>query len=134
MNIQIEQTEPRPLDGDHVPANRVRLRGRVTTAPQERDLPSGTKIVTVRVSVARDERTAMVRGSRQSVDWVDASAWSARARKSVLRWENGDVVELEGALRRRFVASAGPGAARLEVEILTARLLQRATKAAKPGD
>jgi single-strand DNA-binding protein len=44
----------------------------------------------------------------------------------VNRWAAGDVVEVEGALRRRFFRG-GPGmATRLEVEVLAGRLVSRA--------
>lgn len=112
---------------DAPPGNRVLLRGRVTSAPQERELPSGTTIVSLRLSVPREESTPMVRGSRQSVDWVDCSAWGARPRRSAARWRVGDVVEVEGALRRRFQRGGDAGTStRLEVEILGGRIVTRA--------
>ena len=107
------------------PSNVVRLRGRVSTAPSTRELPSGTSIVVVRLSVPR-EQTPMTRGSKQTADWVDCAAWGARARRAVNRWAQGDVVEIEGALRRRFFRG-GPGmSTRLEVEVLSGRLVRRA--------
>ncbi len=65
----------------HEPGNRVRLRGRISTAPEERSLPSGTMIVTLRLSVPRDV-SPMTEGSRQSADWVDCSAWGGKARRT----------------------------------------------------
>jgi single-strand DNA-binding protein len=115
-----------PVQADHRPGNRVLLRGKVTTPPHQRELPSGSTIVTLRLSVPRDETTPMVRGSRQSVDWVDCSAWGARARRSASRWRVGDVVEVEGALRRRFHRGAAGPSTRLEVEVLGGRILARA--------
>ncbi len=110
--------------------NRVVLRGRVSTAAEERELPSGTTIVTVRLSVER-EATPMTTGSRQGHDWVDCSAWGGRSRRTVAGWRAGDVVELEGALRRRFYRAGGATSTRLEVEILAARTLTRAAAAAR---
>lgn len=110
---------PRVAHSGDTADNTVRLRGRVTTAPAERELPSGMMISAFRVSVPR-ARTAMTAGSAQSVDWVDCTAWSARCRRTVGAWAVGDSVEVTGALRRRFVRS-GPGSTRLEVEVLSAR-------------
>jgi len=100
--------------------NTVQLRGRISSAPVERELPSGASITTFRMSVAR-ARTPMTAGSRQSVDWVDCAAWSGRARRSVAGWSVGDEVEVTGALRRRFFRAGDGSSTRLEVEVLTAR-------------
>ena len=102
--------------------NQVVLRGRVSGAPTERELPSGAVVVGVRLSVRRD-RTTMTKGSKQTVDWVECAAWSAGVRRTVSRWEVGDVVEVEGSLRRRF--PRGGGVSRVEVEVLRGRRLAR---------
>ena len=104
--------------------NAVELRGRVSTAPLERELPSGTVIASFRISIPR-ARTAMTAGSTQSVDWVDCTAWSARCRRSVAGWVVGDEVEVTGALRRRFLRGGAAPSTRLEVEVLAARRARR---------
>jgi single-strand DNA-binding protein len=103
--------------------NAVELRGRVSSAPVERELPSGAAISTFRMSVARARTamTAMTAGSSQSVDWVDCTAWTARTRRSVGAWTVGDQVEVSGALRRRFYRAGDAATTRLEVEVLGAR-------------
>ena len=111
--------------------NTVRLRGRVSTAPAERELPSGTAMTTFRISVAR-ARSPMTAGSRQGVDWVDCAAWGSRARRSVAGWSVGDEVEVTGALRRRFFRAGDGSTTRLEVEVLTARRA-RARARDRPG-
>lgn len=104
--------------------NRVVLRGRVSGAPDERELPSGALVVGVRISVRRDGTpTVMTKGSKQTVDWLECTAWSGLTRRTVARWEVGDLVEVEGALRRRF--PRGGGVSRVEVEVLRARRLAR---------
>jgi len=113
-------TDNRPELAGEDDDNTVRLRGRISTAPVERELPSGASITTFRVSIAR-ARTPMTAGSRQSVDWVDCAAWSGRARRSVAGWSVGDEVEVTGALRRRFFRAGDGSSTRLEVEVLTAR-------------
>jgi single-strand DNA-binding protein len=100
--------------------NCVTLAGRLIAAPTVRDLPSGDQIVTFRISVARG-RTAMTVRSKAAADWVDCTAWTARTRRTVSRWQVGDRVEVEGALRRRFYAAAAGSGTRLEVEVLQAR-------------
>lgn len=105
--------------------NVVLLRGKVSTPPEERELPSGTSIVTMRLSVAR-ETSPMTEGSRQTADWVDCAAWGRKVRRTVSGWRAGDVVEVEGALRRRFYRGASGTATRLEVELLSGRLVARA--------
>jgi single-strand DNA-binding protein len=100
--------------------NAVQLRGRVCSTPLERELPSGAVITTFRLSVPR-AKTAMTTGSSQTVDWVDCTAWSGRARRSVGGWAVGDQVEVSGSLRRRFYRSGDGSSTRLEVEVLGAR-------------
>lgn len=114
-----------PQSARDEPVNLVRLRGRVTTAPEQRTLPSGTAIVTFRISVGRGV-SPMTSSSKQTVDWVDCAAWGGRVRRSALGWAVGDVVEVEGALRRRFYRGANGTATRLEVEALGGRVLVRA--------
>jgi single-strand DNA-binding protein len=121
---------PTTLVGDEAD-NTVVLRGRVSSAPVERELPSGAVISTFRMSVSR-ARTLMTAGSRQTSDWVDCAAWSARSRRSVGGWGVGDRVEVTGALRRRYFRSGGGPGTRLEVEVLTARRTSRAAKT-EPG-
>ena len=112
---------PRPVTlGGRSEDNHVMLRGRVSTAPVARELPSGTVISTFRVSVLR-ARTAMTAGSSQSVDWIDCAAWTARARRRVESWVVGDEVEVTGALRRRFFRAGVAPSTRLELEVLEAR-------------
>jgi single-strand DNA-binding protein len=107
------------LSGDSTD-NMVELRGRISSAPVERELPSGTVITTFRLSVPR-ARTPMTAGSTQSVDWVDCAAWSARSRRTVGGWVAGDEVEVTGALRRRHFRAGEASTSRLEVEVLSAR-------------
>jgi single-strand DNA-binding protein len=105
--------------------NCVFLAGRVSSAPIERELPSGDRVLTFRVVMTR-EPTAMTARSKQVSDWVDCAAWSGRARRSVASWQVGDRVEIEGALRRRFFRGANGASSRVEVEVLGARRVVRA--------
>lgn len=103
--------------GDDRERNHVQLRGRVSAEPMTRVLPSGDEIVTLRIVVARpDGRT----------DALDATAWTAGLRKRLLAWNSGDVVEVEGAIRRRFWRTPHGAASRWDIEIQAGRRLQRA--------
>lgn len=111
-------------EGRALPANEVRLVGRVSGQPEERVLPSGDRLVSFRVVVARDHP----RG-RQTVDALECVAWSARSRRSVSRWEDGDLVQLSGSLRRRFYRAGATTVSRVEVETSRARIIRRAATA-----
>jgi single-strand DNA-binding protein len=105
--------------------NEVRLVGRVSQQPEERQLPSGDVVWTFRVVVPR----AGAGRRRAQVDALDCAAWSPRARRSVAAWSVDDVVEVSGALRRRFFRTAGGAASRFEVEMTRGRLIRRAAGA-----
>lgn len=112
--------------------NAVWLVGRVSSPPLERELPSGDRVVTFRLVMARD-RTAMTARSKQVSDWADCAAWGSRVRRNVVGWQVGDRIEIEGALRRRFFRDGGGATTRLEVEVLSGRRLERARKQRSPG-
>lgn len=106
--------------------NEVRLVGRISQAPQERVLPSGDSVWTFRVVVRRaGERP----GSRVSVDALECAAWGGRVRRQVAGWAVDDVVEVTGALRRRFYRAGGATASRVEVEVTGGRVIRRAASA-----
>ncbi|MFL6090501.1 MAG: single-stranded DNA-binding protein [Aeromicrobium sp.] len=81
-------------------ANSVRIAGRVSGTPLERQLPSGDRVVSFRVVVPR--RAAVRRRTRRSVDTVECSAWSVRMRRAALRLGDGADVAVTGELRRSF--------------------------------
>lgn len=106
--------------------NEVRLVGRVAAAPEERTLPSGDRMVSLRVVVDRPAAGRGERTSRQRVDSVECTVWQPRTRRCVIAWRPGDLVEVTGALRRRFFRSNGGAvASRVEVEVATARVIRR---------
>ena len=76
----------------------------------------------------------MTQGSKQQSDWVDCSVWGARVRRTVGRWQAGDIVEVEGALRRRFYRGGDGTSTRLEVEVLSGRLVARAEAASRRAE
>lgn len=108
--------------------NKVELEGRVAAAPEERELPSGDRLWTCRLVVSRGEARVLPSGRRApSVDTLDLAAWSARARRSMGSWREGDVVHVEGELRRRFYRAGAAPVSRVDVEVTSGRLLRRAT-------
>ena len=110
--------------------NHVEVRGRLSTDPVDRELPSGTPIVSFRLVIPRTT-TVMTRGSNQRSDWVDCTAWSAAARRRAAGWHVGDTVEVVGALRRRHYRAGEVSGSRVEVEMLGGRLVARAEEPAR---
>lgn len=102
--------------------NQVRLVGRLLAPSEEKTLPSGDTLQTFRVTV---RRAAPLRG-KQTVDSLECVAWDGRVKRSVGKWRPGDVVEVTGALRRRFFRTPAGAASRAEVEVTTARVVRRA--------
>jgi single-strand DNA-binding protein len=105
--------------------NQVRLLGRLAADPQLRELPSGDTVWSLRVVVDRPVVQGAVR-PRQRVDSLECAVWSGRLKSRVGRWTAGDVVEVSGALRRRFFRAAGATASRVEVELTAGRIIRRA--------
>jgi single-strand DNA-binding protein len=103
--------------------NEVRLAGRISAGPEERVLPSGDALWTFRLVVPRTPGRG---GARRGVDALDCAVWGGRVRRSVASWREGDVVEVSGAVRRRFFRVAGGSASRFEVEVEAGRLIHRA--------
>ena len=119
--------EPPPAPGLET-RNEVSLVGRVAAAAVERTLPSGDVIATWRLVVDRPPtRRPTPEGTRQvSVDTLDCVAWGAGARRTARGLAAGDVVSVEGALRRRFWRAGAATASRCEVEVKTLKRLARA--------
>jgi len=110
-------------DLESVAVNEVRLVGRLSRDPEQRVLPSGDTMWTFAVVVPR---AAGSRG-RQRVDTLDCAVWGGRVRASVVSWAADDVVEVIGAVRKRFYSSGGGPASRVEVEVTGGRMIRRAS-------
>jgi single-strand DNA-binding protein len=105
--------------------NEVRLLGRLAADPQLRELPSGDTVWNLRVVVERRVLPGKEK-PRQRVDSLECAVWSGRLKKQVEKWEAGDIVEVDGALRRRFFRAGGATASRVEVELTGGRIIRRA--------
>jgi single-strand DNA-binding protein len=109
------------LRGDATDVNAVRLRGRLSSVPTRRTLPSGDEVVGFRVVVRRPEGG--------SVDTIDVSVGPApaagrrrqpgqvgrRALAAVQRLDVDQRIEVAGELRRRWWDAGGARRSRLEV-------------------
>ena len=84
------------------------LRGRVSAAATDRELPSGEHVVEFRLIVTRAER--------EGVDTLDIAAWSAKSRRTALSLKPGEWVEVSGAVRRRFWQGSAGLASRWQIE------------------
>jgi single-strand DNA-binding protein len=102
--------------------NVVELVGRLSGEPQERELPSGDRLVTFRLVVHRAAQPSAAGRSKQRVDTIDCVAWASRVRRSALGWPDGCTLEISGALRRRFRRTPTGPTSRVEVEVQRARL------------
>jgi single-strand DNA-binding protein len=125
MAAREQKSESQGQPGSSEDVNEVRVVGRVAEPAVERELPSGDQLVTFRLVVRRPEGGP----SRQRVDALECAAWSARVRRSALSWRPGDVVEVSGSVRRRFFRGAGATASRVEIEVVSGRLVRRAASA-----
>jgi len=90
--------------------NDLLLRGRVSAAATTKELPSGDKVVELRLIVTRE--------NREGVDTLDIAAWSAKSRKTALSLTPDEWVEISGAIHRRFWQSPAGLASRWQVEAI----------------
>lgn len=121
-----------------VACNEVRLRGKVAAEAEERELPSGDRLATLRVIVPREptRRTRSRPGADgalsvaprrvQTIDTIDLVCWTAQTRRTAARLGAGDHVEVVGALRRRFFGGPGGRQSRYEVEVAMLRRVSEA--------
>lgn len=96
----------------HEHINEVTVQGRLSGVAEDVDLPSGDVLTRWRLVV---ERTT------DGVDTLDCITLRAPVARSAHRWQLGDVVRVEGALRRRFWRSATGLASRTEIDVARAR-------------
>ena len=101
--------------------NDVVLRGRMSAPAELRTLPSGDILVSFRLVVRRPEPRA--RG--QSVDVLSCITYDRALQRRVAAWQPGDVVEVEGALQRRFWRTGNGTASVCEVNCRKGRKVPR---------
>ncbi len=108
--------------------NHIELLGRVSAVLPPRELPSGDEVAGFRLVVRRSKRAQ--RNSKQTVDTFECSAWTAANRRIVGRLVEGDVVAIEGSLRRRF--SRGPNGPISRVTVDVASITREASIPSTP--
>ena len=101
--------------------NDVVLRGRLSAPAELRTLPSGDTLVSFRLVVRRAEPRA--RG--QSVDVLSCITYDRSLQRRVTAWQPGDVVQVEGALQRRFWRTGAGTASVCEVNCRRGRKVPR---------
>jgi single-strand DNA-binding protein len=108
--------------------NSIILVGTMASTALDRELPSGDVLATWRMVVRRPPPNRRPPdGARvTSIDTIDCASWRADVRRAVAGWSEGDLVRIEGSLRRRFWRSASGTASRCEVEVMKARRVSRA--------
>lgn len=109
--------------------NEVRLVGRLSQLPEVRTLPSGDPLWTFRVVVPRRGSRHGRSTGRTQVDALECAVWGGRSRRTVASWRAGDLVEVTGALRRRFYRAGEGPVSRVEIEVGRARLIRRRASA-----
>jgi single-strand DNA-binding protein len=105
--------------------NDVLLRGRLSAPAEVRTLPSGDALVTFRLIVRRPEP----RGRGSAVDVLACITYDRALQRRVALWQPDDVIEVEGALQRRFWRTPTGKASVYEVNCRKGRKVTRAAAA-----
>jgi single-strand DNA-binding protein len=99
--------------------NEVHLVGEVSTTPEERELSDGRGAVTFRLDVRAEGPAGSTRDS------LDITLVSPRGRKAALGWTIGDLVEVEGVVRRKFYKVGAASKPFTVIEAQRAKRLRR---------
>lgn len=83
--------------------NEVIVGGRISGAPEERELPSGDTVVQLRLVVPRSSPRAGVGGGGATVDTIDVACWTKALQRKAVRLKPGDLVMVSG----RFAGGSG---------------------------
>jgi single-strand DNA-binding protein len=94
MTAALEVDVPRSLEVTH--RNEVVIVGRMSADAIVRELPSGDAVASWRLIVDRPETVP------GKFDVVECATFNGRVRRQALAWKRDDVIEVTGALRRRF--------------------------------
>jgi single-strand DNA-binding protein len=101
--------------------NDVFLRGKLSAPAELRTLPSGDALVSFRLVVQRPE--PRTRGSGH--DTLQCVTFDRALQRRAGLWQPGDVIEVEGALQRRFWRTPGGRQSVCEVNCRKGRKVPR---------
>jgi single-strand DNA-binding protein len=102
------------------------LRGRLSALAEVRTLPSGDALLAFRLVVRRPEP----RPRGQTVDVLSCITYDRSLQRRAALWQPGDVVEVEGALQRRFWRTGSGTASVCEVNCRKGRKVPRSAAGA----
>src|SRR4051794_17119960 len=107
--------------------NDVHLVGRLSAEPESREMPSGDVMMSFRLVVERPPITKKKKAAPRAptVDTLDCAVWRKDVQRSLRAASPGDMLEVTGALRRRFWRSPGGAVSRSEVEVSALRRAPR---------
>jgi single-strand DNA-binding protein len=103
--------------------NDVVLRGRMSAPAELRTMPSGDLLVTFRLVVRRPDQ----RAKGPSVDVLTCVSFDRSLQRRIAAWQKDDVVEVEGALQRRFWRTPTGTASVCEVNCRKGRKVPRSS-------
>ncbi|GAB3301298.1 single-stranded DNA-binding protein [Epidermidibacterium keratini] len=118
MSTSEHAAAPPSALGDNDDCNAIALRGRLSGEVEFREIPSGSTVAVWRLVVRRTTRDL---NSSVTVDTIDCESFSKQVMRSAGRWSDGDRVEVEGALRRRFWQTPAGARSRYVVDVRAAR-------------
>jgi single-strand DNA-binding protein len=101
--------------------NDVVLRGRLSAPPELRALPSGDTLLLFKLVVRREQTRP--RGPKSDV--ITCVSYLPALRRYAAAWTTDDVVEVEGALQRRFWRTPTGTAVAYEVNCRRGRKVSR---------
>src|SRR3954470_16143200 len=128
----VRTTKAKEVRASDQPFNQVKLVGRVAAPAETKEMPSGDLLTTFRVIVPREQEPGGAghggaHGRKGGVDTIECVAWRAGLRRTVNSWQEGDMVAVTGALRRRFWRGEAGASSRHEIEVLEATRVRRAS-------
>jgi single-strand DNA-binding protein len=108
--------------------NDVVLRGRLSAPPELRPLPSGDTLLLFKLVVRREKPRP--RGPKSDV--ITCVSLLPALQRHAMAWTTDDVVEVEGALQRRFWRTPTGTAVAYEVSCRRGRKVTRAAQKTAP--